>query len=1346
MKKQSFSTSVLSILAILILPILAWSQPANDDCNNAIRLTNLNNWCSANGAYTTVGATNPGNLAKGTCWKGTGTHDVWFVFTATNKDIRVKVVGSNQLGGNMSQPEVELYTTTDCQNFNILPCATNDGFIDTASVYKGGLVAGQDYYIRVDGSFTQGTFKLCVNNYDAPVYPGSDCNSAHWLCSKDPVTSGSISGAGNDNAEASGTCAGVSPESNTVWYYWTCKTSGTLTYSITPSNGTDDWDWVLFEMPTGNCDQKSAIRCDYSSCLGPNGSTGTDMTSTTTSEPGGCGSGQKPFVKYVDMVAGTTYGILINNFTSANNGFDLTFGGTGEFASVEVDAGPDQTICLGGSVQLNATPQYEYGTTTYTWSPSTGLSCTNCQNPIASPTTTTTYTVTITDESDCTYEDQVTVIVDPCPFDITLPGDEICEGECTDLHVTTIGGTQPFSFVWDNGLGNDSIHNVCPPTTTTYHVTVTDANGLEATGDTTITVNPLPVLTTSSTPTDCGQCNGGVSVDAGTGNYTYAWDNGCTSASCNSLCPGSYTVTVTSEFGCTSTATENVSSSGAPVISATSTPETCSGACDGTATVTVDQDGVQPYTFEWSNGETSNTAGTITGLCTGDYSVTITDATGCTAVTSTTVDGPEPLITTSSKTDNLCNGGSDGSASVTASGGTPNYTYLWAPGGATTATVSGLSAGTYSVTVTDANGCTSVSTETIAEPTALAITFGSVGTTCGNLDGSVNVTASGGTPNYSYIWMPGGATTATMTGLGAGTYAVTVTDANGCSITGDTAVVGINSPTVTVDNTTNPPCNGDCTGTASVSSTGGAPGYTYLWSDNQAGTTATGLCAGTYTVTVTDINGCTATTTATITEPTALSQTTSHTDILCNGETNGTATITVSGGTPTYSYNWQPTGGTTATISGLIAGTYDVTVTDGNGCTITSSATIIEPTPLTLTVSSTDVSCGQAGTTTATPGGGTPTYTYLWDDANGQTTATATGLVQGTYNVTVTDASGCTITDNATVGGTPPPTITLQGTTDPLCNGDCTGTATVVGASGTPPYNYTWDDANSQTAATATGLCAGTYNVCLTDQLNCQVCTTATINEPTALLLELAETDEICSDSSGTVTATPDQGTSPYGYQWNTPGNSTAATVSGLKAGTYGVVVTDANGCIIADTISVHNNMIIPQANFVANPWEVTIMNPVITFVDKSSDAISWYWDFDDDSTSTSQFPSHVYQDTGCYNVLLAIENQYGCVDTLEQTVCVKDISAIYVPNAFTPNKDGVNDLFTVGQYNYCDFEMYIFDRWGNLIFQTTSLTGWDGKTSENVVAQEDVYVWLIKATDCNGKDYKRIGHVSLIR
>ena len=284
--------------------------------------------------------------------------------------------------------------------------------------------------------------------------------------------------------------------------------------------------------------------------------------------------------------------------------------------------------------------------------------------------------------------------------------------------------------------------------------------------------------------------------------------------------------------------------------------------------------------------------------------------------------------------------GETGEASVNVSGGTPGYTYSWSTG-ATSASISGLVEGTYSVTVTDSKGCVDSAQVSLVEPVALMISTTSLDVTCnGDTDGFASASASGGTPGYSYNWSTG-ANTASISGLVAGTYGVTVTDANGCQ---DSSEVIVNEPPVLVltPSMDDVECNGEASGSASVSVSGGTPGYTYSWSTGATTASVADLAVGTYGVTVTDANGCKDSTQVMIDEPTNLVVNASTTDVECNGEASGTATASVGGGTPGYSYSWS-TGATTASVADLAAGSYGVTVTDANGCQDSTQVMINEP-------------------------------------------------------------------------------------------------------------------------------------------------------------------------------------------------------------------------------------------------------------------------------------------------------------------------------------------------------------------------------------------------------------------
>jgi len=428
-------------------------------------------------------------------------------------------------------------------------------------------------------------------------------------------------------------------------------------------------------------------------------------------------------------------------------------------------------------------------------------------------------------------------------------------------------------------------------------------------------------LTAAATSTDVA-CNAGndgtasVTANGGTAPYTYAWSNGATTANISGLTAGTYTVTITDANGCTTSASATVNEPTQLIAAATSTDVACNGDASGSASVTANG-GTAPYSYTWSNGATT---ASITGLVAGSYSVTITDANGCTTSASASVNEPTLLVNVASSTDVSCFLGNDGSATANASGGTPPYTYDWGSDG-NTQTITGLVAGTYTVNVTDANGCTTIGSNSssnstvVGQPSALAVTATSTDVSCfDGTDGTATANASGGTPPYNYLWDTGD-TTQTITNLGAQTYTVTVTDANGCTIS-PSATTTVNEPTELTAQAaaTDALCNGDANGSASVTANGGTAPYTYAWSTGATTATISGLTAGSYTVTITDANGCTTSASATVNEPTPLTAQAAATDALCNGDANGSATVTANGGTAPYTYAWN-NGATTASPS-----------------------------------------------------------------------------------------------------------------------------------------------------------------------------------------------------------------------------------------------------------------------------------------------------------------------------------------------------------------------------------------------------------------------------------------------
>lgn len=453
--------------------------------------------------------------------------------------------------------------------------------------------------------------------------------------------------------------------------------------------------------------------------------------------------------------------------------------------------------------------------------------------------------------------------------------------------------------------------------------------------------NDLSVTVSSTDETAPGANDGtaAATVTGGFSPYTYSWSNSSTTASITNLAPATYAVSVTDSVGCmvTGSAVVNPASCGLS-ISITTTDETAPGANDGTAAA-VASGGTSPYSFNWSNG--SFNAG-ITGLAPGTYTVTVTDASGCTDSSSATVNAFNCTLSVSaSATAETAPGAVDGTATAAATGGSTPYSFNWSDGQAT-ATATGLAPSTYTVTVTDAIGCIAIDTAVVDSFTcalsAMATATGE--TSAGASDGAASVTISGGALPYSYLWSNGG-TDSTITGLSAGTYSVTVTDGNNCTATASATVDPASLCNIVITGVviSNPSCSGAADGQVSVTSTGGTGTIVFSWSDGTSGNTAYNLAAGTYSVTISDVNNCTADTAVSVTQPAPLSGVLSHTNETCAGCSDGTATVTVAGGTPPYSYTWT-NGQSSPVITGLGAGIYSVFVQDANGCLFSGSDTV----------------------------------------------------------------------------------------------------------------------------------------------------------------------------------------------------------------------------------------------------------------------------------------------------------------------------------------------------------------------------------------------------------------------
>ena len=792
------------------------------------------------------------------------------------------------------------------------------------------------------------------------------------------------------------------------------------------------------------------------------------------------------------------------------------------------------------------------------------------------------YTVVVTDSAGCTASNTVT-ITEPAALttSISASADVTCFGAANgSATVTPAGGTAGYSYLWTGG-GSPTTATNTGMAPGSYSVVVTDAIGCVSVAAVTIT-QPAD-LTASISASENVSCafssDGTATVTAGGGSpgFSYIWTGGAapTSATNTGLGPGTYSVVITDANSCTETASVTITEPAPLTASISSSNDvTCFGDGDGTATVT-SGGGSTPYTYTWSGGGSPSTA-TNTGLGPGTYSVTITDDSSCTQVTSVTITEPTDLTASiSASADVTCFGANDGTATVLAGGGSPGFSYAWSGGASpTTAANSGFGPGTYSVVVTDLSGCTETASITITEPTALtsAITD-SKNVQCNGLnDGTATVTPGGGSPPYTYDWSGLGATptAAANSSLPAGTYTVIITDNNSCT-SSSTVTITEPTPIVTATSSVTATCGSD-DGTATAVPSGGTAPYSYLWSTVPPQTTssATGLFSGIYSVTITDDSGCVDISSVAVSNaggPTA--DLVSSTDATCFSGTDGVATATAFGGTPPFTYAWStvpPTVGPVAT--GLAAGTWIVQVADANGCLDDTTVTISEPTEVLGAISSfTDVTCFGAGngSAIAAGSGGTAGYTYNW--STGASGSTASGLAPGTHTVSITDVNSCLGTTTVTIAEPTAVVVTEDIVSDASCNAGSDGTGSVTGSGGTPGYTFAWSSGASGTAAT--GLAAGTYTITITDANSCLGTTSIVVGEPSAVVASASSTSSTCGNADGTALASAVGGTPGYTYLWGTTPPVAAASATGLFAGSYAVTVTDLNGCIDSTTVSI---------------------------------------------------------------------------------------------------------------------------------------------------------------------------------
>lgn len=623
----------------------------------------------------------------------------------------------------------------------------------------------------------------------------------------------------------------------------------------------------------------------------------------------------------------------------------------------------------------------------------------------------------------------------------------------------------------------------------------------------------------------------------------------------------------------------------------------------------------------------------------------------------------------------------------------------------------------------------------------------------GSSNGAINVNISGGTAPFSYSWS-NNATTQNISNITAGTYSCIITDANNVSV--NTGNITITEPSLILPNVTNghPLCSYNL-GTAIATPSGGAGNYSYAWNTTTATTaTITNLAAGMHTVTVTDQDGCTATQTVSINlPPSPIASSANITNVVCNGGNTGSINLSLTNaiGNPTYTWSNQST---SEDPTGLIAGNYIVTITDSNGCTHSNNFNITEPAAIVVSVVATQPLCNNTtGSLLANASGGAGSFSYNWSNNLG-TAATISNVNNGTYTVTITDASNCTQTASNTIIS--PPAISVTGAPmDVLCFGDANGSINISTINTQGTTTYAWS--NMTNSANPTNLTAGSYIVTVTDSNGCTGINSFTVGSPTQLNSTISATQPLCNTDLGTATITPSGGIAGYSYLWSN--NATSASVSNLANGTATVTITDANNCTTTNSTTItqppllqfstaitnacNNNdgaisvtptggippyVISPNnltnlapgnynvsvtdanncpttsqsINLVGSPvaaFDTSIIDRSVSLTNQSQFGTSHIWDFGDGVQSVAPNPTHVYQNSGDFTVTLIVTNPCGSdTSTVDITVFLVSTNTVYDDRRISIYPNPTTDILNIDFDIIGKWQLKLYDIKGRLL------------------------------------------------
>ncbi|MEM8583890.1 MAG: PKD domain-containing protein [Bacteroidota bacterium] len=1120
-------------------------------------------------------------------------------------------------------------------------------------------------------------------------------------------------------------------------------------------------------------------------------------------------------------------GTLINGRWSL-----LAFDNTG----IQVGTFVDWTITFVHTIEIN-----------HTWTPDDGnLSCTDCPDPIITTDQTQTYQLEVVDDYGCTEtgEVQIVVVSELPPLVLNCNPDAGIGEVIFSWNPSSPSGQYEYTFDTGSGL-------MGPITVSDTFVTIDNLSNLDE-----VIFNVRPLVTdpaqlgcvdNSFVSTMCTYigCQLAANVQSttniscfgandGTATVLIADNDGLLSLLLNNnpititdnmitgLEPGLYQLIATDPTTCADTVNFTINEPAEVTANISSSDIACNGNQTGFIDVAGSGGtGVLQYAL---NGNPLQPSGMFTDLPSDTYTVAVQDFNGCTFDSTITLTEPDPIEVMVDASDTQCDDTQDGSISLTVGGGVPGYTYDWAdiPGTDDGGDRSLLSPGLYQLTITDDNDCTFTLEETIVAPDPIDLALVSIDSVdCfGGGNGAININPSGGTGQLNFLWDdPNAQVDASAVFLTVGTYTLTATDENDCTSTATYEIEQPDPLDLSFDRE-NILCRDESTGTATAMTTGGNGGYMYMWETNQMGPTLTGVPAGTYTVTTTDVKGCTIIDSVQLTQPATAVSASIEQDVQgCFGESLNVATVTPAGGTGNYTYLWSndddgptardlPEGEATVTVTddsgcsfetsisledleeitfnlitmmpscngssdggmgvnqlmggagmadtdytfqwsngtngiateNLLGGeTYSVVVTDQQGCQGTRELFLPDPDPITFETFTDDVSCfglndGEAGINNIN-GPNVGVFSITWsDNTGGSTNPNVTDLAAGTYSVQVMDSRGCT--QNANLVIQQPSAIVGDLTTrDATCFGDADGQIIANISGGTPGYSYDWSAAGN--GPSIDNIPAGDYELIVRDANDCAFTIQATIEQPAEVTADAQPQDVICAgDATGRILAIGGGGRPPFTYSLDGQFYSRSEQFLGLTSGEYTIFVRDEGGCVRTTTATVADG---PAFNLDLGIDTTIVFGDSVLLeanVQGGVGALSYFWQGSYSGTlSCDTCPSVIVSPEFEIDYELLALDENGCEAEDRIRVRVQKIKVVEVPTGFTPNGDNRNDRLLVHGRPGTRVNMFrIFDRWGEVVFEDGDFEvndtnrGWDG-TYRGQDMNGDVFVWQVEVT-----------------